>query len=66
MPKKKLGSLLQKQVAKYNANRQADLDALNEARQRVPKGLAPEDEMSPCCSAPIILHDLCSECKEHI
>jgi hypothetical protein len=20
---------------------------------------------SPCCGAPIILHDICSECKEH-
>lgn len=25
-----------------------------------------DDELSPCCSAPIIYSDLCSACQEHI
>ena len=25
-----------------------------------------EEELSDCCSAPIIHHDICSECNEHI
>lgn len=25
-----------------------------------------EEELSECCTAPIIYHDICSACREHI